>query len=463
MALQADKLMNDPRIKQAKELIAAALKDAQQEINKVKAGDKSLAESYAKWIERCGAARGANIYYKYLGSGLGNGAFVELADGSVKMDFITGIGVHYFGHSHEDVVLSGVDAALADTVMQGHLQQNRDQVELMESFLDLAASKDSTLKHCFLTSTGATANENAMKIIFQKKYPADRMLAFKKCFAGRTLALAQMTDKAAYRDGLPRALAVDYLPFYDASDHEGSIERTLLELEKHLERFPNSYAGMCFELIQGEGGYFPGDRDFFIAIINVLKKNNIAVWIDEVQTFGRTTEAFAFQYFKLDKYVDVVTVGKMSQVCATLYREDFKPRPGLVSQTFTSSTAAIRASLVILNELRHGGLCGENGKIAILHKYFESQMRILAEKYPGQFEGPYGLGAMCAFTVFNGDLAKTKAFASSLFDLGLISFIAGKNPTRIRFLLPVIPISEKEIFTACKLISEAMKITLEND
>ena len=457
MALQSEKLRNDARVQQAKDLLAAALSDAQKEITGVKGPDKKLKETYSQWLERCGEARGANTYYKYLGSGLGNGPLVELADGSVKYDFITGIGVHYFGHCHESIMLSGVNAALSDTVMQGHLQQNCDQVLLMESFLNLVKKNGALLNHCFLTSSGATANENALKIIFQKNHPANRMLAFKKCFAGRTLALAQMTDKAAYRDGIPRGMDVDYLPFYDEKDHKGSIERAVQVLNSHIERFPGAYAGMCFELIQGEGGYFPGNREFFIEIIKVLKANNIAVWIDEVQTFGRTDEAFAFQHFALDEFVDVVTVGKMSQVCATLYRSSYKPRPGLVSQTFTSSTAAIRASLVILEELRHGGLCGKNGRIVQLHECFKSELVKLAEKFPGQFLGPYGMGGMCAFTVFDGDLMKTKDFAARLFDAGVISFIAGKNPTRIRFLPPVMAVEESHVLEVSAILEEVMK------
>ena len=454
--LNADKLKNDPRVQKAKELLLEALNDAKSEIKSAKDPNEDLKEHFQELVQRCGKARGANIYYPYLGSGIGNGALVELADGSIKYDFITGIGVHYFGHSDERIVESGIDAALCDTVMQGHLQQNVDQMHLMETFLELAQKNGSSLAHCFLTSTGATANENALKMIFQKNYPANRMLAFKKCFAGRTMALAQMTDKALYRDGLPVAMEVDYLPFYDCTDHEGSIKRAVDTLKSHIERFPKSYAGMCMELIQGEGGYFPGNREFFVEIFKVIKENNIAVWIDEVQSFGRTTEPFAFQHFKLDEYVDLVTVGKMSQVCATFFTENFKPRPGLISQTFTSSTSAIHASQVTLDAMKEG-LFGEDGRVMQLHNKFVSEIESLNKKYPMQFTGPYGLGGMVAFTVFDGDLSKTKEFTNKLFENGVISFIAGKNPTRVRFLMPVMAINENDIAEVAKIIDTTMQ------
>ena len=454
----AEKLTNDPRVKQAKSLILSALNDAKKNITGTREAIPELVKSYDDAIKRAGEARGANIFYRYLGSGLGDGALVELADGSVKYDFITGIGVHYFGHSCEDIVSSSIDAAISDTVLQGHLQQNTDQVKLMETFVSLAQKNGSNIKHCYLTSSGAMANENAMKMIFQKNEPATRMLAFKKCFAGRTLALAQMTDKHAYRDGLPISLDVDYVPFYDSNDHEGSIKKSVSILKSHIERFPKAYGGMCFELIQGEGGYFPGNKEFFIEIIKVLKENNIAVWFDEVQTFGRTTEAFAFQHFELDRYADIVTAGKMSQVCATLFTEDYKPRPGLISQTFTSSTAAIRASQVILDKLHHnGGLIGNDGKIMKMHNCFVDKLKKLSEKHPGNFTGPYGLGGMVAFTIFDGDLAKTRKFTDKLYDNGVIAFIAGKNPTRVRFLMPIMAVKKKDIKNVVKIIEKTFK------
>ena len=110
--LFATKLSKDPRIAQAKSLIQAALQDAKKDITKVEAPDEERQLYFMDLTSRCSQARGGNIYYPYLGSGIGNGPLVELEDGSIKYDFITGIGVHYFGHSHEDVVMSSIDAAI---------------------------------------------------------------------------------------------------------------------------------------------------------------------------------------------------------------------------------------------------------------------------------------------------------------------------------------------------------------
>ena len=79
-------------------------------------------------LQKFGDIRGGTLYFPYLGSGIGRGPLVELADGSVKYDMISGIGVHYLGHSHPALIAASIDAAIRDTIMQGNLQQNVESV-----------------------------------------------------------------------------------------------------------------------------------------------------------------------------------------------------------------------------------------------------------------------------------------------------------------------------------------------
>ena len=65
-----------------------------------------------------------------------NGALVELRDGSVKWDMITGIGVHFFGHSDPDLIRAALEAALDDTVKHGNLQSNFDGYHFSEVLLE---------------------------------------------------------------------------------------------------------------------------------------------------------------------------------------------------------------------------------------------------------------------------------------------------------------------------------------
>lgn len=448
---------HDPRIKEAKRLIKNTLTDYQNKIIGVRKSDVSLQKGYAQWLDEISALRGRPLYFPYISSGIGRGALVELMDGSVKYDFITGIGVHIMGHSHHKMVEAGIDAAIEDTVMQGNLQSDKVSKEVMELFINAAQKNGAGLEHCFLTSSGAMANENAFKIIFQKKEPAHRWLAFKRCFTGRSLATSQMTDKPEYRQGIPPIIAVDYIPFFDEEHPAESTEAALNQLNALLTKNKNEYAGMCFELIQGEGGYYPGQSDFFKVIMDVLRKHNVAVMIDEIQTFARTTDMFAFQYFGLDQYVDVVTVGKMTQVCATLFSKDFNPKPGLLSQTFMASTSALHAGKVILLELLNGNFLGEEGKIAMLSGHFRSHLENLSRQFPDQLKGPFGFGAMVGLTYKDGCPQKTKDFLMKLFEFGVMGFSAGANPARVRFLLPAMAIHKEDIDEASRIIGRVLR------
>lgn len=449
--------MSDPRIAEAKKIILRTIEEYQESIAGIRPPQDELRQSYEDMLKEFGGIRGAPLFFSYLGSGLGNGALVELADGSVKYDFISGIGVHHFGHSKPELIEACIDAALSNTVMQGNLQQNPESLELSRMLLAAANSKGAFLRHCFLSTSGAMANENALKLIFQKKHPANRLLAFDGCFTGRTLALAQVTDKSSYREGLPQTLSVDYVPFFDHSRPEESIKASLEQLKRYLARYPGKHAAMIFEMVLGEGGFFPGSAEFFRHLMQILRDRGIAIWIDEIQTFARTTEIFAFHALGLDEFVDALTVGKASQACATLFRADFNPRPGLLSQTFTASTSAMYAGRVILRELTEGGYFGPSGKIARLNEHFTGRLKEIQARNPGLIRGPFGTGAMIVFTPFGGDAEKVKRFVHTLFDAGVISFYAGTDLSRVRFLLPVAAVTPEDMDAVAIIIEDTLK------
>lgn len=462
IALAADKLKNDPRLAEAKKLILETVADHQQHLVSVRPPNPELVDGYRLQLEKFGDLRGANIFFPYLGSGIGNGSFVELADGSVKLDFITGIGVHGYGHSHPLLVAAGIDAAIGDTVMQGNLQQNTNSCDIASLLVETACESGAELRHCFLSTSGAMANENALKMAFQKNHPANRVIAFSHCFAGRTLGLAQLTDKAKYRVGLPDTISVDYIPFFDCDDREQSIKTSVAELKNHIARFPGKHAVLWLELVQGEGGYYEGDTEFFNALIDVAHENGIAVIADEVQSFCRTTRPFAFQHFGLDKRVDLVTIGKISQVCATLFSSDYNPKPGLISQTFTGSTWAIVAAHAIIRGLIDNGNFGVDGKNAKWNQYFADGLQKIGEKFPGSISGPFGVGGMIAFTPFDGTPAIATEMVKRLYDAGLMSFMAGADVSRVRFLVPLGCVEESHIDLALQII-EAIVSEMSND
>ncbi|MCE3015265.1 MAG: aminotransferase class III-fold pyridoxal phosphate-dependent enzyme [Pirellula sp.] len=454
--LHSQQLLADPRIEQAKKLLQEALAEQSLKIESVRGPRPELMESYANQLARLAVARGGAPYFPYISSGIGNGPFVELGDGSVKLDFIVGIGVHGLGHSHPAMLRSTVDAGLEDTVMQGNLQHDAYSLEMCERLIRLATPSGAPLHHCLLSTSGAMANENSLKIAFHNRFPASRVICMDNCFAGRSIALAQLTDRPAYRTGLPKALDVDFIPMFHPADAAGTTRGAVDTLNKLLTRHPGEYACLWLELVAGEGGYYPGTHQYFESLCQICHDNNVLIIFDEVQTFSRLSQPFAFRHFGLDRFADIVTLGKVTQVCATLYGEKLKPKGPILSQTFTGATASIRAGLAVLDELESKGCFGENGWNIRRHQYFRSKLESLTEKYPGKICGPYGEGMMIAFTPGDGSAETAKTMLQRLYDLGLMGFLAGSNPNRIRFLPPPGITTEHHIDLACSIIEQAI-------
>ena len=453
----SDQIKSDPTITATVDQLLKRCLELQQPLNGIQPAKSELKQTYTDSIKKFSEIRGGDLFFPYLSTGAGSGPFVELADGSVKYDLTCGIGVHIMGHGHPAVMKASIEAGLEDVTMQGNLQQNTASMELCEKLLDLAHHKEgSTLAHCFLSSSGVMAGENALKMAMQKNSPASRVLAFERCFAGRSLAFSQINDKPAFRDGLPEILNVDYVPFYDINDPEGSTEKAVAVLIQHLTRHPKQYAAMFFELIQGEGGFHIGCESFHRALMEICKEHSVAVLVDEVQTFCRTHHPFAFQEFNLTDLVDIVWVGKAAQVCATLFSKEFLPRPGLIAQTYTASSATIAASIAILNELDNGSYFGPNGKTAALHQQFVDGFNAISSRHPKLLTGPYGIGAMTGCTVHGGDHAKVVTLIHHLYDKGIIAFLAGGNPTRLRFLVPIGALESSHIEEVLEILETSL-------
>ena len=175
----------------------------------------------------------------------------------------------------------------------------------------------------------------------------------------------------------------------------------------------------------------------------------IAVWLDEIQTFGRTLKMVYCDQLKLGEYVDVVTLGKLSQVCACLYTEEYRPQPGLLSATFVGSTVALAVGLRMLERLASGGYYGPAGRIAALQAAFGTRMEELVKRNPTWFsprhdaDGPAadcfygGVGGMMRFTPFAGDKTRVMGALRIMFGEGVIAFSCGRGPYHIRFLPPI--------------------------
>ncbi|MBF0297286.1 MAG: aminotransferase class III-fold pyridoxal phosphate-dependent enzyme [Oligoflexia bacterium] len=421
----------------------------QQKFNTTKSADSDKVDFFKNKLDSYTKNRGREFFYNYISSGRGHGPFTELLDGSVKYDLINGIGVNLLGHSHPLMIKANLEAATVDTVMCGNLQTYVDANEASIALVNSVKEK-SRLKHFWFTGSGGCANDLALKLIWQKKAPKYNLIAFKKAFAGRTVATQDITDKPDFREGMPKLLNVFYAPHFNQKNPDTSLENTLSALNDLWERNPDSFCAMMIELVQGEAGFIFGEKKFYEGIFKWAKEKGIYIWIDEVQTFGRTKELFAFQAFGLDQHVDMVTVAKAAHICGALYTEELNPKPGLIAGTFNGSIASIKMGQKTINYLLNGNFYGENGKIAQLEKKFLEKFQQLQTSV-GKDKLSYfgGIGTMISFEVRDGNKKVTTNFAKKLFDNGVIAFTAGQDPARIRFLLPLALTDEhiNEIFT----------------
>lgn len=422
----------------------------------VRPPNPALVEIAKRKMDEVGRSRGRPLFYPFLGTGAGRGPYVEVEDGSVKLDLINGIGIHIFGHSHPRLRAAAIRGALSDVVMQGNLEPNHEYHRLGQRLSELAA-KRSRLKYCWFATCGTMANENALKISRQKNSPARMIMALTNAFAGRSTMMAEVTDNVTYKVGLPEYNEVLRVPFYDSERPTQSSEAALLAVKEHVARHPGNISVFVFEPMLGEGGYRWAPKSFFAPILDFCKEQKIAIWADEVQTFMRTGELFAYETLDLGPWVDICTVAKTLQTGATLYTEEYNPQPGLIAGTFSGSSTSFAAGLEALDILVHDGYLGPQGKIAAIHKDFVGMLNRLNETTcRGQLRDAGGLGLMIAVTPLDGGKETVNKLLQILYRNGLIAFSCGKDPYRLRFLVPAV-MTEKDIKMAGEILEKSIK------
>lgn len=425
-----------------------------QSIESIKQSDTDNQKRNQKWVQELEENRGRPLFYPYVGSGLGRGPYVEVEDGSVKLDLINGIGINIMGHSHPKVMKAAVLGALNDVVVQGNLQPNKQMIRLAQKLVQVASRK-SRLTHSWLTTSGSMANENALKMCRQKKNGARKVIAMNAAFAGRTTMMAEITDNDTMRVGLPRYNEVLRLPFYDKHNNK-SIEDTVKIFKEHIDKNKEDICAFMFEPMQGEGGYNVAPREYFLPLLDLCKEHQIPVWADEIQTFCRTGEFFAFEKLDFGDYVDVCTVAKTLQSGATLYTEELNPQPGLIAGTFAGSSAALSAGLEVLTILDEENYMGPSGKIQKIHDEFVGMLNDLnASTCKGLLNDAGGLGLMVAVTPLKGAKEDMMNMVKKLYEKGLISFGCGRGPFRIRFLIPAVMTSQ-DIQVARQIIEKSI-------
>jgi 4-aminobutyrate aminotransferase-like enzyme len=183
--------------------------------------------------------------------------------------------------------------------------------------------------------------------------------------------------------------------------------------------------------------------------MKLCREHGIAVWDDEVQTFGRTTSMFAYDALELGEHIDIVTVGKMTQACATLFTEAYNPAPA--SSAPHSPAAARPAKPAPRSSAASKAGTTTARKDASPATTTPSASRLRPSSHDTPTGSPTssptpqpapaglvgGLGGMMRFTPFGGSKEKIGKALKACYDEGVILFSCGHGPYHIRMLPPL--------------------------
>ena len=120
------------------------------------------------------------------------------------------------------------------------------------------------------------------------------------------------------------------------------------------------------------------------------------------------------------------------------------------------SSSSIATGLAMLDAMDANDCFGPDGQNAKRHDYFAAGLDKLSKKYPKLISGPYGEGMMIAFTPGDGSFDQAKELMTTMFDTGVLGFVCGADPTRIRFLPPPATTTNHHIDDALELLDQSL-------
>lgn len=344
---------------------------------------------------------------------------IEVIDdkGQTYLDFYGGHAVISIGHSHPHYV-KRMTEQLRRMAFYSNSIKNPLQVELGEKLGIASSCEDYQL---FLCSSGAEANENALKMASFHTGKA-KVIAFKNSFHGRTSAAVAVTDNPKINSPLNQQQQVDFLPLNDFESFKKTISK-------------GDHCAVILEAIQGVGGLDEPTTEFYQFIAKKCKEHNVVLITDEVQSgFGRSGKFFAFQHHGV--MPDIISIAKGMgngfPVGGVLIHKKFQPSYGLLGTTFGGNHMACVATLSVLEVLEKENLI-ENA--AQLESYFrEKAKEILSiQKVKGR-----GLMLGLEFDTEVSELRKKLIYNQHMFTGG------SANKNLLRFL-PALNITKAQI------------------
>lgn len=363
------------------------------------------------------------------------GAVIKDDKGQEFIDLTAGIGVVSVGHSHKRVTKAICEQA-EKIIHVSNLFLIEPQAKLAKKLVELSGFD----MRCFFSNSGAEANEGAIKIArkygeVEGKPKRYKVITLEHSFHGRTISTLKATGQASmhnyfgpYPDGFVYAKTMDDIEAL-CDDHTVAV---------------------MIELVQGEGGVEPQDKEKVQRLEKFLKSKDILLIVDEVQTgIYRTGELFASNLYEINP--DIVTIAKglgggvpIGAVMTGL-KDIFNP--GDHGSTFGGNYLVCVVALEVLDILE---AYKNSGGLDEAMLYFEKHLEKLLENYPNEIQKEVGLGFMRGLRI--KDSETLTSLITNAFDEKVLVLKAGRNTLRF---LPPITITKEELDEGFKRVEIA--------
>jgi acetylornithine aminotransferase len=356
----------------------------------------------------------------------GENAMLYDAQGRDYVDFGSGIAVCSVGHGNPRLAEAICDQA-KKLIHVSNLYLIEPQAKLAQRLAELSGMDVRT----FFANSGAEANEGAIKIA--RRYGTDeegnvkryKIITLEHSFHGRTITALKATGQ--------EAMHTYFGPFPDGFVYARDLEHIYDLIDDHT-------VAVMIELVQGEGGVQPMEKAAVQRLAAELKKRDILLIVDEVQTgIYRTGEVLASNLYEITP--DIVTLAKglgggvpIGAIMTTL-KEILKP--GDHGSTFGGNFLSTRAALEVLEILEEHKESGGLDHMMIL---FEERLKGYVARYPELFEKEVGVGFMRGLRVREGKEAGD--IVAAAFRERLVVLKAGRNTVRF---LPVLTMTKEEM------------------
>jgi len=357
------------------------------------------------------------------------GCYVWDKEGDKYLDLYGGHGVISIGHTNP-TYKSAIETQLSNIAFYSNAIQNPLQQELSDKLGVLSGYGEEY--ELFLCSTGAEANENAIKVasFYNKK---SRVIAFQNGFHGRTSAAVSVTDNKKIIAPVNAYNPVTILPLNDT-------EAVRVEIEK------GDVTAVIIEPVQGVGGLDEPTTVFLQEIRELTKENNVCLILDEVQSgYGRSGKFFAHQLH--DVKPDIISMAKGMgngfPIGGVLIAKHIESWYGMLGTTFGGSHLACAAGIAVLDVLKKENLIQNVKEISA---YFKEHVKLL----PGvkQVKGQ-GLMLGLEFEFEVGELRKKLIYDKKIFTGGAMN----KKLLRI---LPPLNVTKQDIDVFIKALKELL-------